>query len=342
MKHAARPPAGAETAITAFHVIRAAERAGMDGARLSRPLGLDRRRPPDLHEYVPSEKVYALWETVMRELGDPGFPVRAAMIPRAEMRSLVALLATSLPTVEDAARSTTRYWRAVSASTRWELSRTRGGATLTFSGLGTTRLGERCSAEYAVADLIATARGAVPGFTPSAASFAHSAPTDARPHRAAFGCEVHFSARATGVSLSSAALRVRLSTEVPALANALSSQLRHALDDAPATDASAALLRDAAVDLLLAGQRPSVAAVAQRLAISPRTLQRRIRDDGKTFQAIVADVQRTLAFELLGAPGRAMKETAHLLGFSGTRAFDRAFRRWTGQTPTDYVTSSRR
>ncbi len=345
MKTATPPSPGAETLITAFHVIRAAERAGMDGARLARQLGIQRAAPPNLHDYVASEKVYALWEVVMRELRDPGFPVRAAMIPRGEMRSLVALLATSMPTLEGAARSMTTYWRAVSGTTRWEYARTRGGATLTLTGLGAARLGERCSAEYAVSDAIATGRGgAGPSFSPSEVRFAHAAPTDTRAHRAAFGCEVRFGARATQLVLSSAALRTRLATDVPALAATLEAQLRHAVEDAGSTRTREGALREAVADLLLAGQRPQIATAAQRLAVSPRTLQRQIQLEGTTFHAVLAGVQRAIAVELLAAPGRTMKETARLLGFSGTRAFDRAFRRWTGQTPSDYasggVTSS--
>jgi AraC-like DNA-binding protein len=337
-----RPGPNAETRITAFHVLRAAARAGMATRDLARALAVDGAAPPDLHDYVASEKVYALWETVMRELRDPGFPVRVAMIPRAEMRSLVALLATSMPTLEGAARSMTKHWHAVSSTTRWSFARVRGGATLTLTGLDPARLGERCAAEFAVADAIATARGGVgPAFSPSEVRFAHAAPADVRAHRAAFGCPVRFGARATQISLSAAALRLPLATDVPALAAALEAQLRRAVGDAPASDARTGALREAVADLLLGGRRPSIAAAAQRLAVSARTLQRQIRGEGATFQGILADVQRAMAFELLAdrAQARTMKEIAHLLGFSGTRAFDRAFRRWAGETPSDYAAS---
>jgi AraC-like DNA-binding protein len=81
------------------------------------------------------------------------------------------------------------------------------------------------------------------------------------------------------------------------------------------------------------GGNPSLEWVASRLALSPRTLQRRLRDEGTTHVALLDDLRRDLAIGYLKEKRVPIGEIAFLLGFSEPSAFHRAFRRWTGSTP---------
>jgi AraC-like DNA-binding protein len=72
--------------------------------------------------------------------------------------------------------------------------------------------------------------------------------------------------------------------------------------------------------------------VAKRLGLTSRSLQRRLKDEQTTFNAIREDVRRELAQRYL-ADGLAIAEISFLLGFSEPSAFFRAFKRWTGTTP---------
>jgi AraC-like DNA-binding protein len=81
---------------------------------------------------------------------------------------------------------------------------------------------------------------------------------------------------------------------------------------------------------------PEIADVASELAMSMRTLARRLEAEGTTFRDIVDDVRRTLAVEHVGSRDVGFSELAYRLGFSHVAAFHRAFRRWTGQTPLTY------
>ena len=92
----------------------------------------------------------------------------------------------------------------------------------------------------------------------------------------------------------------------------------------PITERLGPLLRqDLAVDLGTA---------AQRLALSPRALQRALRAEGTSFAHLVDDERRKRALELLDM-GLAIPTIAERIGFSDARAFHRAFRRWTATTP---------
>ena len=74
-------------------------------------------------------------------------------------------------------------------------------------------------------------------------------------------------------------------------------------------------------------------AVARRLGISLRSLQRRVREAGTSLRALLDHARETHARRLLADPGLSTDEVAFLLGYSSESAFRRAFRRWTGISP---------
>lgn len=83
----------------------------------------------------------------------------------------------------------------------------------------------------------------------------------------------------------------------------------------------------------------SKAAVATQLNITPRTLQRRLYNEGETYQRVVDRVRHDKAKEGLANPLLLPIEVAFLCGFSDLTAFHHAFKRWQGQTPGAYRAS---
>lgn len=83
----------------------------------------------------------------------------------------------------------------------------------------------------------------------------------------------------------------------------------------------------------LQGASPALPEMASALAMSPRNLQRALRDERTSFQALLDHARRELALRHLATPEGSAAEVAFLLGFADASAFTRAFRRWTGATP---------
>ncbi|MCH9681332.1 MAG: AraC family transcriptional regulator [Deltaproteobacteria bacterium] len=77
----------------------------------------------------------------------------------------------------------------------------------------------------------------------------------------------------------------------------------------------------------------AVDVVARRLAVSPRTLQRRLREEGTSFKDVVGETRESLARHYLRRSELGFAEIAYLLGFEEPNSFFRAFHRWTGTTP---------
>jgi AraC-like DNA-binding protein len=79
-------------------------------------------------------------------------------------------------------------------------------------------------------------------------------------------------------------------------------------------------------------QEVTLETIARQLGVSARTLRRNLEQEGTTLRAVVDEVRRERADELLAA-GRPVKEIAFGLGFSEPSAFSRAYKRWTGRAP---------
>lgn len=80
----------------------------------------------------------------------------------------------------------------------------------------------------------------------------------------------------------------------------------------------------------------SMDALARDLGMSRQTLYRRLKDEGVTFAEVHDDLRHRMALDYLTARKVSVNEAAYLLGFSEASSFVRAFKRWTGSSPTAY------
>jgi AraC-like DNA-binding protein len=111
--------------------------------------------------------------------------------------------------------------------------------------------------------------------------------------------------------------------------------LDQVLSELPQEDSLFAAIRKTVAESLRDG-RPELARVAKKLAIGPRTLQRRLKEYGFDFKKLVEDSRQRFAVTYLKDRKNSLTEIAFLLGYSELSAFNRAFKRWTGTTPLDY------
>ena len=88
-----------------------------------------------------------------------------------------------------------------------------------------------------------------------------------------------------------------------------------------------------AIQQRLTGQRPTIEDIADTLHVSPRTLQRRLQEEGASFQRVLDDARHDLARHYLNNPVLELNEAAYLLGYEDGNSFVRAFRSWEGVPP---------
>jgi AraC-like DNA-binding protein len=88
-----------------------------------------------------------------------------------------------------------------------------------------------------------------------------------------------------------------------------------------------------AIQQRLTGRRPAIEDIADALHISSRTLQRRLQDDGSSFQRVLEEARHQLARHYLNNSVLGLNEAAYLLGYEDGNSFVRAFRTWEGVPP---------
>lgn len=84
------------------------------------------------------------------------------------------------------------------------------------------------------------------------------------------------------------------------------------------------------------GRFPTVHEVAQSLCMNPRTVRRKLEDEGTSYSALLASVRHALAVDYLSTSLLEVDDIAAALGFSDVASFRHAFKRWTGKTPAQH------
>lgn len=108
--------------------------------------------------------------------------------------------------------------------------------------------------------------------------------------------------------------------------------LRQRLADLDRTASLAERVRSALLEILPAGE-VSMQMISRKLAVSVRTLQRRLQDEGTSFQQTLDSLRESLAYHYLRNTTMSSAEISFLLGFDDSNSFARAFHSWTGKTP---------
>jgi AraC-like DNA-binding protein len=88
-----------------------------------------------------------------------------------------------------------------------------------------------------------------------------------------------------------------------------------------------------AIQQKLTGRRPTIEDIADALHVSSRTLQRRLQNEGSSFQRVLEEARHQLARHYLNNSVLELNEAAYLLGYEDANSFVRAFRTWEGVPP---------
>lgn len=166
--------------------------------------------------------------------------------------------------------------------------------------------------------------------------FRHRAPSDIAPYREALGpARLHFDAPLSGFGFATALLDAPLRSRNPKLHDVLRRYADVSLATLPRQESTTERVKSL-VAAQLATTSFSLEDTARALHMSPRTLGRRLADEGTTFKQIVDETRRHVALHYVAARDVGLSEVALLSGFTETPSFYRAFRRWTGTTPSQY------
>jgi AraC-like DNA-binding protein len=317
------------------------ERRGVAPARLCLAAQIDREWLRDPSARVPASAMQRLWSAAERLTGDADVGLHSAESYNPGALNIVGYVILSSATTGEALRRLARYapllneGLQVSVFQEGGLTHCRFGPAEGFDSF--LRHAPRHAVETLAAGIVLTLKrlSSSQPLDPVAVTLRHAVPASIDEHRRLLGPNLRFAQAENAVVYADAAMAAPLMSADPALLELFEVDARRRIDQLEAHGPLSARVQ-AMLAARIKGDVPSLAAIASALAMSERSIQRGLSDESTSYRALVDEVRKGLALAHLSRPGVSATDVAFVLGFSEPSAFTRAFRRWTGTSPSRY------
>ena len=319
----------------AMGIVKALEMDGLDCRALFKQLGLDYADLSNPDARFAQDAMTRLWQRAVALSGNPAIGLNMGKVARPASFHVAGYALMSSNTLAEGFRRLVRYQRIIAESADLSFRLLPEGYALILTVHGDHLPPTRQSAEASLASALALC-GWLTGRTlqPRKVLLQGDQPADLAPYKQAFHAPLQFNAPYDALIFEQVDMDAPLPTANEAMAvlhDRFAGEYLARFSESRVThNARQVLCR------LLPQGEPKREVVAQTLHLSQRTLQRRLQEEGTSFQTLLDDTRRELAEQYLAQPGMNLLEIAYLLGFADPSNFFRAFRRWFDATPGEY------
>jgi AraC-like DNA-binding protein len=235
--------------------------------------------------------------------------------------------------LKDALMRMARYSAIVTDAVRMDLTSSAEGFEFTLQPKFAPPADEAIDAGMAIIlGMCRTSYGSI--FNPLRVTMQRDTPAIVDAFSQVFRAPIQFSAPKNMLIFSKADLSAPLPTANAELARAndrvITDYLARFTHDSTKVRVEAKLLEQ------LSSGRATQESIAKALAMSPRTLQRNLKQEGTSYKQLLDGMRRELASQYVKESRLSVNEITFMLGFSEPANFSRAFRRWTGVSPSEY------
>ncbi len=308
---------------------------GGNPTRLLRQAGIDPAALNRLTAFISFEALSDLLERSAAELRCPDFGMRLAERQDIGILGTLAVAMRHSVTVGEAMQCVSKYFQVYNAAFAFTIrtGEPHAKARLEFRLLSEDDLRWAQTAEHGIGltwrilTLLSEGRCHL-----DQVCFPHAAVATEAMYRARFNAPLAFRAGQAALAVAETDLELPISENIQELHDVAT---RH-LDSQVSRGATTLTVQvRQAVEALLGTGTCSPGDVARALHMHPRTLQRRLRKEGTTFEAIKDEARRDLAQRYLSQPDLPLTQITALLGYSEQSAFGRSCRRWFDMTPRE-------
>ena len=307
---------------------------GKDPAPVLTAVGIDTSVLSEPRSRVPAQQVEALLTQLVAQFPDRNLGLALANHHHMTDTHVLGLTAIASGTGLDALRRLVRYQALV--STQEPFTITEDAETVTLSKKAVHGDAAEHLIQVFIFAVILTAIRNIAGFTGDLTGIAFTGKPQGpeADYRQYFGPRITFSSGDACMTIPRAVLEQPISTSNVDILTAneplLASLVRAVRENNLPAQIKLAIL-DSLPDHTLTEEE---AAASQNMSL--RTFQRRLEDEGTRFRALLDQTRTERAESLLGDPACSLSEVGYHCGFSEQASFSRAFKRWTGKTPSDY------
>ena len=172
-------------------------------------------------------------------------------------------------------------------------------------------------------------------YFPKRIHLAYKQPTDTTEYHRIFKCPVLFNQPITAIYLEKSQVQEKVVTSDYRLLQILIQYAQEKLAAMEGELGFATIVKQSIINLVKP-QFPTIEQVASNLNLSVRTLQRRLKEEGLTYKAVLDELRKQFALDYLKNKDLSVKEIAYLLDYAEPSSFIRSFRRWTGKSPKEF------
>lgn len=317
-------------------LMAAAEALGIDIDAICNGAGVLRASLDDPEGRIPYGPYMRMWEIAAELAPEPGFGLWVAeRVIDAQTFNLVGFAARNSANFAESVLRAVRFTRIFNENALITLELRDDVGIVTDGPKDPTMRWPAVYAEmgmgaFAMFSRKWTAREELPVW----ATFRHRAPPYAEKYAKIFGPNVKFNQPQNQVAIARDVLDSPLIGADAALSDYLDRQAARLVQNFGGDDPLIVRIRRVVADALPSGA-PKVGDVAKTLALSTRTLQRRLGELGTSFDTVLDEVRREIALATLERADTSVGEAAFLVGYTDAKAFRRAVVRWTGKSPRD-------
>lgn len=308
---------------------------GLDVQRLLRGAEIDRTALDKPGARVEADAVIRLWDLGVLWSGNPALGVDRELAARYVNFDVVGHAMLSSPDLRIGLNNLSRYLALISDATSVTLEDERPHSWLVLSHMGNTLRVPRQRQEHAILTVLMLCSWLIRReVRPLAAEFIFPQPVCELPYRKAFGCPLRFGQAATRLLLADTDLATPLPSRSPEMLALHERLMDEQLSHLGSTTVSNKVREQ--VMLRLGQGEPRREDIASFLALTDRTLQRRLRTENTSYQQLLDEARCELARKYLAQENLPLSAMSDLLGFGDQSNFFRACKRWFGVPPGEY------
>jgi AraC-like DNA-binding protein len=306
-----------------------------DPAAVFKRVGLDIEKMRIPGARYNKEKIAKLWEETGRLIEDPCFGLAAATHWHPSYLGTLGYAMLASSSLRITLERLVRFFEIITSVNAGELIEDETNKTLTFNFIYKDNPLPVYREDAALALILSILRGNFQQtFTPVSVSFKHSNKRCLKQYSDFFRSPIYFGAPTSSLTLSLEVADQNLSSgnkELATLNDQIMCQYLADLDNANLSKKVQTII----IEHLPSGNI-TIEDIAKQLAVSSRSLQRRLLEDGETFTSLLDKTRQDIARQYVTDKQYELTEVAFLLGFSELSTFSRSFKRWTGQSPDQY------
>ncbi len=319
----------------ALLVAKALESYGCDCDAVFKRAGLDPKKLRDPNARYPASGMLKLWRLAVETTDDPCFGLSVARFWHPTSLHALGYSWMASGTLKEALERTVRYFQVLTTAGRVRLEEEPEAYLLTLEPRNSLALPADEAIDAAMATLVFMCRTSYgEQFRPLRVAMRRTLPLCGGKFAAFFQAPIDYASANNGLYLGKHELNVRLPTANAELARANDRIVMSYL--ARMNDGNVSMqVKTQIVDQLPSGGL-NERTIAGALNLSLRTLQRKLNELGTSYKALLDEARRDLASGYIQDPSYSISEITYLLGFSEPSNFSRAFKRWYGESPSQY------